>query len=114
VYLTVGLYEDGSPGELFIQIGKAGSTLNALMDTIGIMASFALQYGVPLEHLCRKLRDMNFSPQGKTSNPDVPECTSIIDYVFRWVQENFAEVHVGAQLEKMAASPMNEGEHYEP
>lgn len=97
VYLTVGLYEDGAPGELFIHIGKAGSTLNALMDTIGIQASFSLQYGIPLATLCTKFRGMAFEPMGKTSNPEIPKCSSIIDYIFRWLERTYVEPQQPAQ-----------------
>ncbi len=85
VFLTVGLYEDGQPGELFIRVGKAGSTLNALMDTIGILWSFSLQYGIPLEDLCNKFEATNFSPQGETSNEEIATCTSIVDYIAKWM-----------------------------
>jgi ribonucleoside-diphosphate reductase alpha chain len=89
VYVTVGLYEDGRPGELFINAGKAGSTLNSLLDIIGIQASFALQYGIPLEVLCVKFRGMSFEPAGKTGNPEIPQCSSIIDYIFRWLERTY-------------------------
>lgn len=88
-YITVGLYEDRIPGEVFIRIGKAGSTLNALLDTIGILISFSLQYGIPLSDLCRKLQGMRFEPEGPTSNPDIEKCSSIIDYVFKWLDREF-------------------------
>ena len=89
VYLTVGLYEDGQPGELFARVGKAGSTLNGLLDLIGIQASFALQYGIPLRALCDKFQGMRFAPMGRTSNPAIPSCTSIVDYMFRWLEAEY-------------------------
>ena len=88
-YLTVGLYDDGTPGEVFLRIGKAGSTLNGLLDTIGILISYGLQYSVPLGDLCRKLKNMTFEPDGETSNEEIPQCASIVDYLFRWLEQRF-------------------------
>ena len=88
-YLTVGLYEDGTPGEVFIRIGKMGSSLNGLLDTVGILISYGLQFGVPLGDLCGKLRGMNFEPMGPTSNDDQPMCSSIIDYLFGWLAAEY-------------------------
>lgn len=88
-HLIVGLFEDGSPGEVFLNIGKQGSTLNGLVDTIGILVSYALQYGVPLGDLSGKLRGHNFEPQGPTYNPEIPECSSIVDYVFSWLEREY-------------------------
>jgi len=84
-YITVGLYEDGEPGELFIQMSKEGSTIGGLMDTIGTLTSVSLQYGVPLESLVRKFAYQRFEPSGFTKNPDIRSATSITDYVFRWL-----------------------------
>ncbi len=87
IFLTAGLYEDGTIGEIFIRVGKAGSTLNALLDTIGILWSFGLQYGIPLEDLCNKFEATNFSPQGETTNEEIATCTSIVDYVAKWMRQ---------------------------
>ncbi len=84
-YITVGLYEDGQPGELFIQMAKEGSTIGGLMDTVATLTSIALQYGVPLESLVRKFAYQRFEPSGFTKNPDIRNATSITDYVFRWL-----------------------------
>jgi len=84
-YITVGLYEDGSPGELFITMAKEGSTIGGLMDTIGTLVSLAFQYGVPLETLVNKFAHQRFEPSGFTKNPDVPMAKSITDYLFRWL-----------------------------
>jgi ribonucleoside-diphosphate reductase alpha chain len=84
-YITVGLYEDGSPGELFITMAKEGSTIGGLMDTIGTLVSLALQYGVPLETLVNKFAHQRFEPSGFTKNPDIPIAKSITDYLFRWL-----------------------------
>ena len=84
-YITVGLYEHGQPGELFIHMAKEGSTIGGLMDTVGTLTSVALQYGVPLESLVRKFAYQRFEPSGFTKNPDIRSATSITDYVFRWL-----------------------------
>ncbi|HUJ10239.1 MAG TPA: vitamin B12-dependent ribonucleotide reductase [Verrucomicrobiae bacterium] len=84
-YITVGLYEDGSPGELFITMAKEGSTIGGLMDTIGTLVSLAFQYGVPVETLVNKFAHQRFEPSGFTKNPDIPIAKSIIDYLFRWL-----------------------------
>jgi len=84
-YLTVGLYEDGQPGELFITMAKEGSTVGGLMDVIGTCTSMALQYGVPLITLVDKFRHARFEPAGMTSNRDIPFAKSLIDYIFCWM-----------------------------
>ena len=88
-YLTVGLFEDGQPGELFITMAKEGSTIGGLMDSIGTLTSMALQYGVPLETLLRKFAHQRFEPSGFTKNPEIRNASSIIDYVFRWLALQF-------------------------
>jgi ribonucleoside-diphosphate reductase alpha chain len=88
-YLTVGLFEDGRPGELFVTMAKEGSTIGGLMDTIGTLTSMSLQYGVPLETLLKKFAHQRFEPSGYTKNPDVRNASSIIDYVFRWLAYQF-------------------------
>ena len=84
-YLTVGLYEDGQPGELFITMAKEGSTVGGLMDVIGTCTSMALQYGVPLITLVDKFRHARFEPSGMTSNREIPFAKSLIDYIFCWL-----------------------------
>ncbi len=84
-YLTVGLYEDGQPGELFITMAKEGSTVGGLMDVVGTCTSMALQYGVPLITLVDKFRHARFEPAGMTSNREIPFAKSIIDYIFCWL-----------------------------
>lgn len=88
-YLTVGLFDDGQPGELFITMAKEGSTIGGLMDSIGTLTSLALQYGVPLEALVKKFAHQRFEPSGYTKNPDIRNASSIIDYVFRWMAVQF-------------------------
>jgi ribonucleoside-diphosphate reductase alpha chain len=88
-YLTVGLFEDGAPGELFITMAKEGSTIGGLMDGIGTLTSLALQYGVPLDALVRKFAHVRFEPSGFTRNPEIRNAASITDYVFRWLGFQF-------------------------
>ena len=88
-YLTVGLFEDGQPGELFITMAKEGSTIGGLMDSIGTLTSLALQYGVPLEALVKKFAHQRFEPSGFTKNPEIRNASSITDYVFRWMALQF-------------------------
>jgi len=88
-YIHVGMYEDGTPGELFIKIAKEGSTIAGLMDTIGILTSMALQYGVPLDVLVSKFSHVRFEPSGFTKNPKIPMAKSLIDYVFRFIGSRF-------------------------
>ena len=88
-YITVGLYEDGTPGELFITMSKEGSTISGLMDALATSVSMALQYGVPLRVLVEKFTHMRFEPSGFTGNRDIPIAKSICDYIFRWVGRKF-------------------------
>jgi ribonucleoside-diphosphate reductase alpha chain len=88
-YIHVGLFDDGSPGELFIKIAKEGSTISGLMDTIGILTSMALQYGVPLDVLVSKFSHVRFEPSGFTKNPEIPLAKSLIDYIFRFLGSKF-------------------------
>ncbi len=90
-YLTVGLFEDGQPGELFITMAKEGSTIGGLMDSIGTLTSMAFQYGVPVEALVRKFAHQRFEPSGFTKNPEIRNAASIIDYVFRWLAMQFVQ-----------------------
>jgi len=88
-YLTVGLYEDGTPGEIFITMAKEGSTVSGLMDSFATAVSLALQYGVPLKVLCDKFSHMRFEPSGWTNNPEIRYAKSIMDYIFRWMACKF-------------------------
>lgn len=88
-YLTVGLFEDNAPGELFITMAKEGSTIGGLMDAIGTLTSMALQYGVPLEALVKKFAHQRFEPSGFTKHPEIRNASSITDYVFRWMAIQF-------------------------
>ena len=88
-YVTVGLYPDGRPGEIFFRVTKEGSTVNGLMDSLGISMSMALQHGVPLKDLVRKLAHLRFEPAGMTNNPKIRVAKSIPDYVARWLALEF-------------------------
>ena len=90
-YITVGLYEDGQPGELFITMSKEGSVLNGLMDAFATSISLCLQYGVPLEVLTGKFSHMRFEPSGWTNNPRIRIAKSIVDYIFRWLADKFLD-----------------------
>jgi ribonucleoside-diphosphate reductase alpha chain len=88
-YITVGLYPDHTPGEIFISMNKAGSTISGLMDTIAVSVSTGLQYGVPLSFFVDKFSHVRFEPSGWTGNPQLPYAKSIIDYLFRWLGKRF-------------------------
>ncbi len=88
-YITVGMYEDGKPGEIFLVMAKEGSTISGLMDAFATSISMALQYGVPLEALVEKFSHTRFEPSGFTKNPEIPFAKSITDYIFRWLSSKF-------------------------
>jgi ribonucleoside-diphosphate reductase alpha chain len=97
-YITVGMYEDGKPGEIFLVMAKEGSTISGLMDAFATSISMALQYGVPLEALVDKFSHVRFEPSGFTKNPEIGYAKSITDYIFRWLATKFlsseqAEAH---------------------
>src|ERR1039457_2795485 len=88
-YLTVGVYEDGLPGEIFITMAKQGSTISGLMDSFATAVSLALQHGVPLRVLCEKLSHMRFEPSGWSGNPKIGYAKSLMDYIARWLELRF-------------------------
>jgi ribonucleoside-diphosphate reductase alpha chain len=88
-YITVGLYDDGMPGELFISMAKEGSTISGLMDSFATAISYGLQYGVPLKFFVDKFSHVRFEPSGYTGNDKVPYAKSIMDYIFRWLAFKF-------------------------
>ena len=88
-YITVGLYPDGEPGELFITMAKEGSTVSGLMDSFACAVSIALQHGVPLKLLCEKFAHTRFEPSGWSGNGEIGFAKSIMDYIFRWLQLRF-------------------------
>jgi ribonucleoside-diphosphate reductase alpha chain len=101
-YITVGKYEDGSPGEIFITMAKEGSTISGLMDSFATMTSLALQHGVPLQLLVDKFTHTRFEPSGFTKNPEIPMAKSIMDYIFKWLATKFldreSQAHAGVIL----------------
>jgi ribonucleoside-diphosphate reductase alpha chain len=104
-YVTVGMYEDGSPGEIFVRMAKEGSVIAGLMDSFATAISLALQHGVPLPLLCEKFKGTRFEPSGFTGNQEIPIATSIMDYLFRWLSLRFqsegAERHPAARLAQL-------------
>lgn len=99
-YITAGLYEDGTPGEVFIKMAKQGSTVSGLVDTIAILMSLALQYGVPVEQLARKFEHTRFEPSGHTTNPEIQVAASISDYVFTWLGLRFSDEYRNSEAKK--------------
>jgi ribonucleoside-diphosphate reductase alpha chain len=99
-YLTVGLYPNGQPGEIFIRMAKEGSTIAGLMECFGTVVSVSLQHGVPLQVLCDKLSHTRFEPSGWTGNAELGYAKSIMDYLFRWLELRFLS---GTQLALFAA-----------
>jgi ribonucleoside-diphosphate reductase alpha chain len=98
-YITAGMYDDGSVGEIFLtDIGKEGSTLRGMMNSFATAISIALQYGVPLETLVRKFSYMRFEPEGMTSNPEIPFAKSMPDYIMRWLASRFLDVDLQEEL----------------
>jgi ribonucleoside-diphosphate reductase alpha chain len=100
-YLTVGLYPNGQPGEIFIRMAKEGSTIAGLMECFGTVVSVSLQHGVPLKVLCDKLSHTRFEPSGWTGNEELGYAKSIMDYLFRWMELRFLS---GKQLPLFAAT----------
>src|SRR5213082_2225456 len=104
-YITVGLYPDGSPGEIFITMAKEGSTVSGLMDSFALAVSIALQHGVPLKLLCEKFAHTRFEPSGWTNNPDIGFAKSIMDYIFRWLQVRFLTAQQQMLFENLRMKP---------
>lgn len=90
-YLTIGLFEDGQPGEIFMKIAKEGSTLSGLIQGFCRSFSIALQYGLSIEDAVARFKGMHFDPAGPTSNPRIPHASSILDYVARYLEDQFGE-----------------------
>ena len=105
-YLTVGLYPNGEPGEIFIRMAKAGSTIAGLMECFGTVVSVSLQHGVPLKVLCDKLSHTRFEPSGWTGNSQIGYAKSIMDYLFRWMELRFLS---GSQLSLFSQSDGENG-----
>lgn len=98
-YVTVGLFEDGAPGEMFIRMAKEGSTVSGLMDSFATAVSLALQYGVPLKVLCDKFSHTRFEPNGWSGNPKIGYAKSLMDYLFRWLELRFLKGEQGILFE---------------
>lgn len=90
-YLTIGLYEDGAPGELFIKMAKEGSTLSGMVQAFCRALSLSLQFGLSLEEAVARFKGMRFEPMGMTSNPDIPMAQSIVDYVARYLELEYSQ-----------------------
>jgi len=107
-YITVGMYDDGQPGEIFLVMAKEGSAISGLMDSFATAISLALQYGVPLKVLIDKFSHVRFEPSGHTGNSEIPYAKSIVDYIFRWLASKFLtreeQVHTGVHVADMAPS----------
>jgi len=103
-YLTVGMYDDGTPGEIFVRMAKQGSVVSGLMDTVATAISVSLQYGVPLKVLVDKFSHSRFEPSGFTNNPQIPIAKSIVDYIFRWLGYKFMKSEELAQGEAAPAA----------
>ena len=98
-YITAGMYDDGSVGEIFLtDVGKEGSTLRGMMNSFATAISISLQYGVPLETLVRKFAYMRFDPEGITTNPEIPFAKSMPDYIMRWLASRFLDADVQEDL----------------
>ena len=106
-YITVGLFDDGTPGEIFLTMAKEGSTISGFADAFAQAISYALQYGVPLQVLVDKFSHARFEPSGMTKNPEVRFAKSIVDYIFRWLATKFlspeAQFHVGVNMREEPA-----------
>jgi len=103
-YLTVGVYDDGSPGEIFVRMAKEGSTISGLMDSIATLVSLALQHGVPLDVLCAKFSHTRFEPSGWSGSPKIGYATSLMDYLFRWMELKFLKTEQGELFESRPMS----------
>jgi ribonucleoside-diphosphate reductase alpha chain len=97
-YITVGMYEDGSPGEIFVTMAKEGSAISGMMDAFATSISLTLQYGVPLADLVHKFSHMRFEPAGRTENREIPVAQSVVDYIFRWLASRFLSEEEKAEL----------------
>jgi ribonucleoside-diphosphate reductase alpha chain len=105
-YVTVGLYEDGLPGEVFIRMAKEGSTVSGLMDSFATAVSLALQYGAPLQILCEKFSHTRFEPSGWSGNPKIDYAKSLMDYLFRWLELRFIKGEQGILFERQSSGEL--------
>lgn len=91
LYITANADKEGNVKEIFLNMGKAGSTMRGLLDLLGLQSSLLLQYGMPLDDLCAKMMNVSFDPKGRTNNKDIPMVTSVADYTFKWLKANFVD-----------------------
>jgi len=103
-YLTIGIHEDGSPGEIFIKMSKAGSTLSGLINAFCRAFSLALQYGLPLDDAIARFREMRFEPMGPTSNPRIPQARSIVDYTVQYLALHFGPEAVNGTPDEITSA----------
>jgi ribonucleoside-diphosphate reductase alpha chain len=103
-YLKVGVYDDGSPGEIFVRMAKQGSTISGLMDSFATVVSLALQHGVPLDVLCAKFSHTRFEPSGWSGNSKIGYASSLMDYLFRWMELKFLKKEQGELFGPLPAS----------
>lgn len=104
--MTIGLFDDGKPGEIFIKMAKEGSTISGMVQGFCRAFSLSLQYGLPLEEAVARFKGMRFEPMGATSNPDIPEASSIIDYVARYLEFHFLLSHSEIHAPKSDRRPL--------
>jgi ribonucleoside-diphosphate reductase alpha chain len=112
-YLTVGLYPNGKPGEMFIAMAKEGSVVSGLMDSFATAVSIMLQYGVPLKVLINKFSHVRFEPSGVTSNPEIPLAKSVMDYIFRWLDLKFGDHEPSEEVDEAGLKSQGEQEQYQ-
>ncbi len=113
-YITVGLYPNGEPGELFITMAKEGSTVSGLMDSFALAVSIALQHGVPLKLFCEKFAHTRFEPSGWSGNPDLGYAKSIMDYIFRWLQFRFLTGQQQMLFDNLRLRPAGSSQPFAP
>jgi ribonucleoside-diphosphate reductase alpha chain len=113
-YITVGMYDDGQPGEIFLVMAKEGSAISGLMDSFATAISLALQYGVPLKVLIDKFSHVRFEPSGHTGNREIPFAKSIVDYIFRWLASKFLSTEEQRHTGIHVAEPVNGSENADP
>jgi ribonucleoside-diphosphate reductase alpha chain len=113
-YITVGLFEDGQPGEIFLVMAKEGSTISGFADAFAQAISYALQYGVPLQALVDKFSHVRFEPSGMTRNPEIRFAKSIVDYIFRWLATKFlspeAQFYAGVNGREIEEANADQGD----
>lgn len=113
-YLTIGLQGNGQPGEIFLKMAKEGSTLSGLLQGFCRAFSLCIQFGLPLEQACQRFKGMRFEPMGQTSNPDIPEAQSIIDYIARYLEMEFVDAVVAEPVGSVRSPAEATGEEDDP